>query len=146
MRDIFEYSRKRCSWTMKTNDTDKRLKLQERLLTIKKRNIIRWNIYRENNFHSRREVSKCSLKIRCATNADCRLADLQTCRPADLQTRRFADPHFLWQGFALFTVGESQSMSEANSSASGLQARQCPIRQVTGNPCGGRLNIGRTVT
>ena len=39
--DIFEYSCKRCSRTMKTNGTDKRLKLQERLLTIKKRNIIR---------------------------------------------------------------------------------------------------------
>ena len=76
---------------MKTNDTDKRLKLQERLLTIKKRNKIRWNIYRENNFHSRREVSKCSLKIRCATNADCRLADLQTCRLEDLQTHILCD-------------------------------------------------------
>ena len=32
---------------------------QERLLTINKRNIIRWNIYRENNFHSRRQVLKC---------------------------------------------------------------------------------------
>ena len=50
---------KRCSWTMKTNATDKRLKLQERLLTINKRNIIRWNIYRDNNFHSRRQVLKC---------------------------------------------------------------------------------------
>ena len=30
---------------------------------------------------------------RCATNADCRLADLQT--------RRFVDLHFLWQGFGL---------------------------------------------
>ena len=87
-----------------------------------------------------------SARRRCATNADCRLADLQTCRPADLQTRRFADLHFLWQGFALFTVGESQSMSEANNSASGLQAKHCSIRQVTGNPCHGRLNIGRTVT
>ena len=46
-------------WTMKTNGTDKRLKLQERLLTIKKRNIIRWNIYRDNNFHSRRQILKC---------------------------------------------------------------------------------------
>ena len=33
------------------------LKLQERLLTINKRNIIRWNIYRDNNF------IKVSLKI-----------------------------------------------------------------------------------
>ena len=43
-RDIFEYSCNRCSWTMKTNGTDKRLKLQERLLTISKRDTIRWNI------------------------------------------------------------------------------------------------------
>ena len=35
------------------------LKLQERLLTINKRNIIRWNISRDNNFHSRRQVLKC---------------------------------------------------------------------------------------
>ena len=39
--------------------TEQRLKLQERLLTINKRNIIRWNIYRDNNFHSRRQVLKC---------------------------------------------------------------------------------------
>ena len=45
-----------------TKGTDKRLKLQERLLTIKKRNIIRWNIYRDNNFHSRRQVLKCLWK------------------------------------------------------------------------------------
>ena len=38
--------------------TAQRLKLQERLLTINKRNIIRWNIYRDNNFHSRRQVFK----------------------------------------------------------------------------------------
>ena len=36
--------------------TAQRLKLQERLLTINKRNIIRWNIYRDKNFHSRRQV------------------------------------------------------------------------------------------
>ena len=30
--------------------TAQRLKLQERLLTINKRNIIRWSIYRDNNF------------------------------------------------------------------------------------------------
>ena len=36
--------------------TAQRLKLQERLLTINKRNIIQWNIYRDNNFHSRRQV------------------------------------------------------------------------------------------
>ena len=34
-----------------------RLKLQKRLLTINKRNITRWNIYIDNNFHSRRQVS-----------------------------------------------------------------------------------------
>ena len=39
--------------------TAQRLKLQERLLTINKRNIIWWNIYRDNNFHSRRQVLKC---------------------------------------------------------------------------------------
>ena len=31
-----------------------RLKLRKRLLTIKTRNAIRWNIYRDNNFHLRR--------------------------------------------------------------------------------------------
>ena len=36
--------------------TAQRLNLQERLLKINKRNIIRWNIYRDNNFHSRRQV------------------------------------------------------------------------------------------
>ena len=39
--------------------TAQRLKLQERLLTINKRNIIWWNIYRDNNFHPRRQVLKC---------------------------------------------------------------------------------------
>ena len=43
--------------------TAQRLKLQERLLTINKRNIIWWNIYRDNNFHSRRQVLKC-LKLK----------------------------------------------------------------------------------
>ena len=42
--------------------TAQRLKLQKRLLTINKRKIIRWNIYRDNNFHSRRKVSKCLWK------------------------------------------------------------------------------------
>ena len=54
----FDYSCKRCS----LNDwkqTAQWLKLQERLLTINKRNITRWNIYRDNNFHSRRQVLKC---------------------------------------------------------------------------------------
>ena len=54
----FEYSCKRCS----LNDwkhSAQRLKLQERLLTINKRNIIRWHIYRDKNFHSGRQVLKC---------------------------------------------------------------------------------------
>ena len=37
-----------------------RLKSQERLLTINKTNIIRWNIYRDNNFHSQRQVLSVS--------------------------------------------------------------------------------------
>ena len=40
--------------------TAQRLKLQKRLLTINKRIIIRWNIYRDNNFHSRRQVKRVS--------------------------------------------------------------------------------------
>ena len=39
--------------------TTQRLKLPERLLTIKKRNIIQWNIHRHKNFNSRRQVLKC---------------------------------------------------------------------------------------
>ena len=39
--------------------TAQRLQLQEKLLTINKRNIIRWNIHRDNSFHSRRQVLKC---------------------------------------------------------------------------------------
>ena len=35
-------------------------KLQKRLLTIIKRIIIRWNIYRDNNFHWRRQVKSVS--------------------------------------------------------------------------------------
>ena len=38
--------------------TAQRLKLQERSLTINKKNSIRWNIYRDNNFHSRTQVLK----------------------------------------------------------------------------------------
>ena len=56
----FEYSFKRCSWT--TENTAQWLDLQERLPTINKRNIIRWNIYRDNNFHSQGQVWKCVLK------------------------------------------------------------------------------------
>ena len=39
--------------------TAQQLKLQERQRTINKINIIRWTIYRDNNFHSRRQVLKC---------------------------------------------------------------------------------------
>ena len=39
--------------------TRQRLKLQERLLTINERKIIRRNICRDNNFDSRRQVLKC---------------------------------------------------------------------------------------
>ena len=42
---------------LKTNGTA--IKLQERLPTINKRNIIRWNMYKDNIFHSRRQVVKC---------------------------------------------------------------------------------------
>ena len=38
-----------------------RQKLREGLLTINKINIIRWNMYRDNNFHSRRQV----LRVKC---------------------------------------------------------------------------------
>jgi len=45
------------AWAMFTEldwkQTAQRLKLQKRLLTMNKRNIIRWNIHRDNNFHSR---------------------------------------------------------------------------------------------
>ena len=54
----FEYSCKRCSLN-DSKQTAERLKLQKRLPTINKRNIIRWNIYSDNIFHSRRQVSKC---------------------------------------------------------------------------------------
>ena len=42
--------------------TAHQLKLQKRLLTINKRKTIRWNIYKDNNFHSRRRVLKCLWK------------------------------------------------------------------------------------
>ena len=38
-----------------------RLKLRERVLTINKINIIRWNMYRGNNFHSLSQV----LRVKC---------------------------------------------------------------------------------
>ena len=43
--------------------TAQRLKLQDRLLTINKRSIIRWNISSHKNFHSRSLSVKVSLKI-----------------------------------------------------------------------------------
>ena len=49
---------KRCQFMNDWKQTAQRLKLQERPLTINKRNIIRWNIYGDNNFHSRRQVLK----------------------------------------------------------------------------------------
>ena len=54
----FKYSCKRCplsDW----KQTAQQLKLHERLLTINIRNIIRRNIYGDNNCHSRRQVLKC---------------------------------------------------------------------------------------
>ena len=45
---------------------EQRLKLRKRPLTIKIRNLIRWKIYRDNNFHPRRKISiesEVSLKI-----------------------------------------------------------------------------------
>ena len=53
-RAHFEYSCKRCLWTTE----NKQQSNYKRLLTINKRNVIRWNIYRDNNFHSRRQVLK----------------------------------------------------------------------------------------
>ena len=39
------------------------IKITKRLLTINnKTKIIRWNIYRDNNFHSRRQILKCLWK------------------------------------------------------------------------------------
>ena len=49
----------------------------------------------------------------------------------------------LMHPICLLYVGESQSTSEANNS--GLQTQQCPIGQVAGNPCRGRVNTERTV-
>ena len=57
-RDIFEYSCERWSWTMKTNGTYKRLKLQERLL---KYNSVKH--LRRQQFSFRKTGIKVSLKI-----------------------------------------------------------------------------------
>ena len=50
----FEYSWCLC-WT-ENNRQRNFTKLQETLQSINKRNNIRWNIYRDKNFHSRRQV------------------------------------------------------------------------------------------
>ena len=46
---------------LKTNGTAIKI-ATERLLRINKRRIIRWNLYRDDNFHSRRQVLKCLWK------------------------------------------------------------------------------------
>ena len=55
----FEYSCMRCLCSTGNNRCS--YKNCEGLLTINKINIIRWNIYRDNNFHSQREV----LRVKC---------------------------------------------------------------------------------
>ena len=55
----FEYSWCFC-WTENNRQSDF-TKLQETLQTINKRNNIRWNIYRDNNFHSQRQVLRLSV-------------------------------------------------------------------------------------
>ena len=67
-----------------TSGTEKKKKI---LLTF----ISSW---RETHRKLHRDASKTVsgvINFRCATNADCRLADLQTCRLADSQTCRRAD-------------------------------------------------------
>ena len=46
---------------------------------------------KKGSLHSNQNTKFLTVLPRCATLADCRLADLQTCRPADLQTCRLAD-------------------------------------------------------
>ena len=57
----FEYSCMRCSLTTENKRHYDCKKFRKRLLAIKTRNIIRWNIYRDNNFYSRRQV----LRVKC---------------------------------------------------------------------------------
>ena len=57
----FEYSRRRCWCTTENKRHCNFKKLRKRLLTIKTRHIIRWNIYRDNNCYSRRQV----LRVKC---------------------------------------------------------------------------------
>ena len=61
----FECSCKRCSCSTENNLQSDIKKLHEKMLTINKKNKIRWNTYRDNNFHLRRQVLrlKCLLKI-----------------------------------------------------------------------------------
>ena len=61
----FECSCKRCSCSTENNLQTDFKKLHEKMLTINKKNKIRWNTYRDNNFHLRRQVLrlKCLLKI-----------------------------------------------------------------------------------
>ena len=51
-----ECSCKRCSCSTENNLQSDFKKLQEKLLTINKRNKVRGNTYRDNNFHLRRQV------------------------------------------------------------------------------------------
>ena len=57
----FEKSCMQCSCMYDWKQTAQRIKLRKRLLTIIKRNIFRWNIYSDNNFHSRTQV----LRVKC---------------------------------------------------------------------------------
>ena len=57
----FEYSWMRCSCANVNKRHCDFKKLRKRLLTFKTRNITRWNIYRENNCYSRRQV----LRVKC---------------------------------------------------------------------------------
>ena len=57
----FEYSCMWCSFTTENKRHCDFKKLRKRLLTIKTGNIIRWNIYRDNNCYSRRQV----LRVKC---------------------------------------------------------------------------------
>ena len=54
-------------------------KLREELLTINKISLTRWNMYRDNNFHSRREV----LRVKCLRKSWVRQAEAYLCfKPA----------------------------------------------------------------
>ena len=57
----FECSCKQCSFSTENNLQSDFKKLQEKLLTINKRNKVRGNTYRDNNFHLRRQV----LRLKC---------------------------------------------------------------------------------